>query len=253
MIRVLIADDQPTVRRSLRMFLATAGDIEVVAEAADGEEAVRLARASRPDVVLMDVRMPGGDGLTATAELAGPGVDSPLPVVVITTFDLDEYVFGALENGAVGFLLKDTDPQQLVTAVHAAARGDALVSPAVTGRVIREFVRRRPTAPEAPPAPGGAPPSEAGGTDLDAAPPPQLTAREQEVLAAVAEGLSNAEIAEALFVEVGTVKTHVSRIIAKLGVRDRIQAAIWVHRRAAGTPSLPLRSPSNSTEEGSAS
>ncbi|MEV0611449.1 response regulator transcription factor [Polymorphospora rubra] len=211
MIRVLIADDQPSVRRSLRTFLELDGDIEVVAEASNGREAVERALALRPDVVLMDVRMPGGDGLTATARLAGPDTEQPIPVVVITTFDLDEYVFGALENGAAGFLLKDTDPAYLTLAVRAAAAGDGLVSPAVTGRVIREFARRRPAA---------TPPT----------PIPELTAREGDVLAALAGGLSNAEIAEALFVEVGTVKTHVSRIIAKLGVRDRVQAAIWAHQ-----------------------
>ncbi|BCJ69458.1 response regulator [Polymorphospora rubra] len=211
MIRVLIADDQPSIRRSLRTFLELDGDIEVVAEASNGREAVERALALRPDVVLMDVRMPGGDGLTATAQLAGPDTEQPIPIVVITTFDLDEYVFGALENGAAGFLLKDTDPAYLTLAVRAAAAGDGLVSPAVTGRVIREFARRRPAA---------TPPT----------PIPDLTAREGDVLAALAGGLSNAEIAEALFVEVGTVKTHVSRIIAKLGVRDRVQAAIWAHQ-----------------------
>lgn len=211
MIRVLIADDQLTVRRSLRTFLEFDGDISVIAEAANGHEAVERALLLRPDVVLMDIRMPGGDGLSATARLAGPSTEQPIPVVVITTFDLDEYVFGALENGAAGFLLKDTDPAQLTMAVRAAAAGDGLVSPEVTGRVIREFARRRPIA-------------------ATAAPLPELTGREEDVLAALADGLSNAEIAEALFIEVGTVKTHVSRIITKLGVRDRVQAAIWAHR-----------------------
>lgn len=211
MIRVLIADDQLTVRRSLRTFLELTGDISVIAEAANGHEAVERALLLRPDVVLMDIRMPGGDGLSATARLAGSSAEQPIPVVVITTFDLDEYVFGALENGAAGFLLKDTDPAQLTLAVRAAAAGDGLVSPEVTGRVIREFARRRPIVAAAAPLPG-------------------LTAREEDVLAALADGLSNAEIAEVLFVEVGTVKTHVSRIITKLGVRDRVQAAIWAHR-----------------------
>lgn len=211
MIRVLIADDQPSVRRSLRIFLEVDDDIEVVAEASNGREAVERAHRLRPDVVLMDVRMPGGDGLTATAQLTGPTAERPVPVVVITTFDLDEYVFGALENGAAGFLLKDTDPAHLTLAVRAAASGDGLVSPAVTGRVIREFARRRPATPSSLPL-------------------PDLTAREGDVLASLADGLSNAEIAETLFVEVGTVKTHVSRIIAKLGVRDRVQAAIWAHQ-----------------------
>lgn len=211
MIRVLIADDQASVRRSLTALLERDGDIRVVAEASNGREAVHHARITEPDVVLMDVRMPGGDGLTATAELAGPGVEHPLPVVVVTTFDLDEYVFGALENGAAGFLLKDTAPDELATAVRAAAAGDGLVSPAVTRRVIAEFARRRP-AP------------------VSAAPLPDLTDREAEVLAKLAAGLSNAEIAADLFVEIGTVKTHVSRIIAKLGVRDRVQAVVWTHQ-----------------------
>ena len=211
MIRVLIADDQASVRRSLAALLERDGDIRVVAEASNGREAVRQARATEPDVVLMDVRMPGGDGLTATAELAGPQVEDPIPVVVVTTFDLDQYVFGALERGAAGFLLKDTAPAELATAVRAAAAGDGLVSPAVTRRVISEFARRRPV-----PTPS--------------ATLPELTDREREVLAAVAAGLSNAEIAAKLFVEIGTVKTHVSRIIAKLSVRDRVQAVVWTHQ-----------------------
>ncbi|MGP9845982.1 response regulator [Brachybacterium sp. 107] len=211
MIRVLIADDQPSVRRSLRTFLEVDGDIEVVGEASNGQEAVERACRLRPDVVLMDVRMPGGDGLTATAQLSDPTAGRPVPVLVITTFDLDEYVFGALENGAAGFLLKDADPTHLTLTVRAAAAGDGLVSPAVTGRVIREFARRRPAK-------------------KSSLPLPDLTARESDVLTALADGQSNAEIAESLFVEVGTVKTHVSRIIAKLGVRDRVQAAIWSHQ-----------------------
>lgn len=211
MIRVLIADDSATVRRSLATLLESDGDIEVVAQASDGRGAVAQARHISPDVVLMDVRMPGGDGLTATADLAGPAVAHPIPVIVITTFDLDEYVFGALERGAVGFLLKDAAPAELAAAVRAAAAGDGLVAPAVTRRVINEFARRRPA-----PAPSG--------------PLPELTAKEREVLSAMACGLSNAEIAAELFVEVGTVKTHVSRIITKLGVRDRVQAVVWTHQ-----------------------
>ena len=211
MIRVLIADDQASVRRSLAALLERDGDIRVVAEASNGREAVRQARATEPDVVLMDVRMPGGDGITATADLAGLDVEHPIPVVVVTTFDLDEYVFGALESGAAGFLLKDTAPAELAAAVRAAAAGDGLVSPAVTRRVITEFARRRPTA-------------------VSAGPLPDLTDRERDVLAEVAAGRSNAEIAAELFVEIGTVKTHVSHIIAKLGVRDRVQAVVWTHQ-----------------------
>lgn len=222
MIRVLIADDQASVRRSLTMLLEREGDIRVVAEAGNGRDAVTRARSVAPDVVLMDVRMPGGDGLTATAALAGLGAEQSIPVVVITTFDLDEYVFGALENGAAGFLLKDTAPAELAVAVRAAAAGDGLVSPAVTRRVITEFARRRPA-----PVPAG--------------PLPELTGRERDVLAAMVAGSSNAEIAAELFVEVGTVKTHVSRIIGKLGVRDRVQAVIWTHQHPHwNDPASPL-------------
>jgi DNA-binding NarL/FixJ family response regulator len=211
MIRILIADDQSTVRRSLTTLIEQEGDITVVAEASNGREAVARARETSPDVVLMDVRMPGGDGLTATAELAGPQTEHRIPVVVITTFDVDDYVFGALESGAAGFLLKDAAPSELAAAVRAAAVGDGMVSPAVTRRVIAEFARRRPSRP-------------------DVGPRPDLTRRERDVLAAMAEGASNAEIADALFVEIGTVKTHVSRIIAKLEVRDRVQAVVWTHQ-----------------------
>lgn len=211
MIRVLIADDQPSVRRSLRIFLHTQEDIRVVAEAASGPEAVRLANARHADVVLMDVRMPGGDGIAATAALAGPHVSTPIPVVVITTFDLDEYLFGALENGAVGFLLKDSDPVHIIDAVRAAAAGDGLVSPAVTRRVISEFTRRRTAASPTTPV-------------------PELTPREQDVLTALIDGQNNAEIAQQLFIEIGTVKTHVSSLISKLGVRDRVQAIVWAYQ-----------------------
>ncbi|MBK0421828.1 response regulator transcription factor [Leucobacter sp. CSA2] len=223
MITVLLADDQPSVRRSLAILLERAGDISVIAQAGSGPEAVALAAQHRPDVVLMDIRMPGGDGLSATAALAGPHADPAIPVVVITTFDLDEYVFGALERGAAGFLLKDAAPHELADAVRAAAAGDGLVSPAVTRRVIREFARRSP------------PP------DSSLSPEPPLTERERDVLRALSEGLSNAEISARLFVEVGTVKTHVSRIIAKLGVRDRVQAVVWTSRHPGwdASPSTP--------------
>lgn len=214
MIHVLIADDQPSVRRALRSFVETQDDIRVTDEAGSGPEAVTKAREHHPDVVLMDVRMPGGDGISATAALAGFGVTNPVPVVVITTFDLDEYLFGALENGAVGFLLKDAPPAHIIDAVRAAATGDGLVSPAVTRRVISEFARRRiPAQPESAVT--------------------ELTAREQDVLAALTKGHSNAEISEQLFIEIGTVKTHVSSIILKLGVRDRVQAIVWAYQHPA--------------------
>ncbi|GAB3061175.1 response regulator [Sediminivirga luteola] len=225
MIRLVVADDQPLVRRALRAYAAQAADIDVVGEAADGPAAVELTLREQADVVLMDVRMPGGDGLSATRQIVRRRPAAR--VVVITTFDLDEYVFGALEAGAAGFLLKDSHPDEVLAAIRAAAEGNGLVSPAVTGRVIAEFARRAGRVPEQ--APGAAGRSGPGSTTPGPAVP--LTGREEEVLAALAEGLSNAEIAARLVIEVGTVKTHVSNIIAKLGVRDRIQAAVWALRR----------------------
>lgn len=211
MIEVLIADDQPSVRRALRTFLESQDDIRVIAEATSGPDAVKQASSCRPDVVLMDVRMPGGDGISATSALSGKGVTNPIPVVVITTFDLDEYLFGALENGAAGFLLKDAPPAHIIDAVRAAASGEGLVSPTVTRRVISEFARRR------------APVSQEKAST-------RLTVRERDVLMALSQGHSNAEIAQQLFIEIGTVKTHVSSIIRQLGVRDRVQAVVWVYQ-----------------------
>ncbi|MGV9309538.1 response regulator [Nonomuraea sp. NPDC004354] len=200
-IRVLVADDHAAVRAGIVLILGGAGDVEVVGEAGDGEEAVAMAREKRPDVVLMDVRMPKKDGITATRELAGV-----TDVLILTTFDVDEYVFGALRAGAAGFLLKNTDAEALVDAVRLVARGDGLISPAVTRRLIAAFaeqpVRREP--------PG----------DL-------LTPRERQVLACVARGLSNAEIAKELDMAEATTKTHVSRVLGKLGLRSRVQAAIY--------------------------
>ncbi|RKN09363.1 response regulator [Streptomyces radicis] len=207
-IRVLVAEDQAAVRHGLVLILRSASDIEVVGEAADGEEAVRLARALRPDLVLMDVQMPRLDGVSATARVTGEGLAE---VLVLTTFDFDEYVFGALRAGAGGFLLKDSDAPTLLTAVRTVAAGEGLIAPAVTRRLIAEFARSSP-AP-APPAPG---------TGRLAA----LTPREREVLAQVGAGLSNAEIADRLRMAEATVKTHVSRILNKLGLRSRVQAAI---------------------------
>lgn len=211
MIRVVLVDDQGVVRAGFRMFLESAGDIEVVGEAANGPEAVRLARRLAPDVVCMDVRMPGGDGLAATREIVAG--EPPVPaVLVVTTFDLDEYVFGALEAGASGFVLKDTEPDDLVDAVRRLAAGEGLVDHAVTRRVIAEFARRRPAAP--------APAETAEG----------LTARETEIVRLLAGGLSNAEIAAELVVEVSTVKSHLGRAMAKIGTRDRVQTVVWAHR-----------------------
>ncbi|MBB6171453.1 DNA-binding NarL/FixJ family response regulator [Nocardiopsis mwathae] len=214
MIRVVVAEDQWAVRSGLVMILDAAPDIDVVAEAADGEEAVAAARRHLPDVVLMDVRMPRKDGIAAARELAGTGVD----VLILTTFDLDEYVFGALRAGAVGFLLKDIEADELVEAVRVVARGEGMIAPAVTRRLIAEFA-------------GGAAPSggECAGPRVPGVSPVavgELTPREHEVLACVGEGLSNQQIARRLCITETTTKTHVSRILAKLGLRSRVQAAI---------------------------
>lgn len=219
MIRVIIVDDQQVIRRGFRLFLDGADDIEVVGEASSGPDAVGLARREAADVVLMDIRMPGGDGLSATRELAGPGVDNPIPVIVVTTFDTDEYLYSSLENGAVGFILKDTDPDDLVDAVRAAARGDGLVSPAVTKRIIGEFARRRPPI-----------------TDADHTASAVLSPREIDIVRALAEGLSNAEIGARLFLEVSTVKSHLGRITTKLDLRDRVQIVVWAFRHGVADP-----------------
>lgn len=209
-VRVVIADDQELVRTGLRMILDAQPDIEVIGEAADGAEAVALARSLRPDVCLVDIRMPVLDGLEATRELAGPGVADPLPVVVITTFDLDEYVYEALRAGARGFLLKNAGPALLTQAVHAAARGDALIDPNVTVRLLEAFADSAPAAaPMQPVEP--------------------LTEREEDVLAAVARGQGNAEIARELHLSLSTVKTHLGSLMAKVGARNRVELAIWAY------------------------
>ncbi|WP_406247253.1 response regulator [Microbacterium sp. M] len=207
MIRVLIADDQETVRTGLRLLLETLPDIEVVGEAPDGTSAVAAARRLRPDVALVDIRMPGLDGIQVTEVLAGPGVDDPIAVVIITTFDLDEYVLGALRAGAKGFLLKDAGGALIGEAIRAAADGDSLVSPRVTTRLLSAFATRRPTT----------------------APTEPLTAREEEVLALLSAGLTNAEIGDRMFVSMGTVKAHIGAILLKLGVRNRVEAAMWAY------------------------
>ncbi len=204
-IRVLIADDQQLVRAGFRLIIDDADDMEVVAEAEDGATAVELARSLRPDVCLVDVRMPALDGLEVTRRLAGPDVPDPLRVIVVTTFDLDEYVRDALANGAAGFLLKDVSPSLLLEAVRAAHRGDVLVSPSITVRLLAHFTAEPRVAPPAPVVP--------------------LTAREEEVLQAAARGLSNSEIAEALFISLGTVKKHLAAIQDKLGARNRVEIA----------------------------
>ena len=215
-VRVLIADDQELVRTGLRMILDAQPGIEVVGEASDGAEAVSLARGIRPDVCLLDIRMPVLDGIAATLALAGPGVEHPIPVVVITTFDLDEYVYAALRAGARGFLLKNAGPALLAQAVHAAARGDALIDPNVTVRLIETFAGSAPASPAAAPAP-------------PAQPIEPLTPREEDVLAAVARGLGNPEVASELHISLSTVKTHLASLMAKIGARNRVEVAIWAY------------------------
>jgi DNA-binding NarL/FixJ family response regulator len=211
LIKVLIADDQEMVRAGFRMILETQDDIEVVADVPDGVEAVRRARELRPDVCLLDVRMPGMDGLEVTKALAGPGVADPLKVVVVTTFDLDEYVHSALSNGASGFLLKDAGPALLMEAVRAAARGDALVSPQITVRLLRHYAK----------------PHAADPADTPAEP---LTARELDVARAAARGLTNTEIGTELYLSLSTVKTHLAAVQAKIGARNRVEIAAWAWR-----------------------
>jgi DNA-binding NarL/FixJ family response regulator len=208
-IRVLIADDQEDVRSAYRIILDAQPDITVIAEAADGTTAVALARDLRPDVVLADIRMPGLDGLEVTRLLAGPGVANPMQVVVVTTFDVDQYVHTALHNGACGFILKRSGPALLTEAVRAAAAGDALISPQVTVRLLRTFRAPRTTPP----------------TNLPLAP---LTGRETEIARLVAQGRSNAQIAAALFLSPGTVKNHLATIQRKVDAPNRVGIAAWV-------------------------
>jgi DNA-binding NarL/FixJ family response regulator len=209
-IRVLVADDQDLVRTGLRMILDAQPDIDVVGEAADGYDAVALARRLRPDVCLFDVRMPALDGIEATRQLAGPDIDDPLAVVVITTFDLDEYVHGALKAGARGFLLKDAGPELLVQAIRVAANGDALIAPSVTARLLATFSHRRV----------GSPPAQ---------PVEPLTEREEQVLVTVARGRTNAEIADELYISLSTVKAHLANLMTKLGARNRVELAMWAY------------------------
>jgi DNA-binding NarL/FixJ family response regulator len=219
LIRVLLADDQALVRAGFRALLDAQPDVEVVGEASDGVEAVALAREHVPNVVLMDIRMPNKDGLEATREIAADPRLADVRVVILTTFELDEYVFEALRNGASGFLVKDTEPAELVRGVQAVARGDALLSPSVTRRLIAEFA----TTPDA----GPAEPLPA----LD-----ELTEREREVMALAAGGLSNDEIAERLVVSPLTAKTHVSRAMVKLGARDRAQLVVIAYESGLVRP-----------------
>ena len=218
MTKVLLVDDQALLRMGFRLVLEGEPDLEVVGEAADGRSAVDQVAALRPDVVLMDVRMPGMNGIEATERVVAEHVGTK--VLILTTFDLDEYAFAALRAGASGFLLKDAKPAELVAAIRTVASGDAVVSPRVTRRMLEMFADRLPAAPS---ASGGA----EDPTDPRLA---VLTAREREVLEQIAEGLSNAEIAERMFLSEATVKTHVGRILAKLGVRDRVQAVVLCYQ-----------------------
>lgn len=209
-IRVVVADDQDLVRTGLAMILGAQDGIEVVGQAADGPATVETVERVRPDVLLVDIRMPGYDGIEVTRRVAGPGTADPVAVVVITTFDLDEYVLGALRAGARGFLLKDAGPELLVQAVHAAAAGDALIAPGVTRRLLSTFADSLPVAPAQPREP--------------------LTEREEEVLRLVARGRTNAEIGAELFIGVTTVKTHVAALLTKLGARNRVEVAMWAYQ-----------------------
>ena len=209
-VRVMVVDDQDIVRTGLRMILQAQPGIEVVAEASNGREAVALARQLRPDVCLMDIRMPEMDGIEATRQLAGPDVADPLAIVVITTFDLDEYVHGALKAGARGFLLKDAGPELLMQAIHAAANGDALIAPSITARLLATFSGSATREPPAPPI-------------------EPLTAREEEVMLTVARGRTNAEIADELYISLSTVKTHLGSVMSKIGARNRVEVAMWAY------------------------
>ena len=215
-VRVVVADDQELVRSGFAMIVDAQPDLAVVGEAADGDEAVRVARRERAHVVLMDVRMPRVDGIEATRRLAGPDVADPVKVVILTTFDLDEYVYEALRAGASGFLLKDVRREDLVHAVRVVAGGDALLAPAVTRRLIEDFARR----------PG---PVAAGSGEIQAPGLERLTPREREVLGLIGHGRNNAEIGAELFVGEATVKTHVGRVLMKLGLRDRVHAVIYAY------------------------
>lgn len=226
-IRLLVADDQPAFRRGFRALLEDEPDIEVVGEAQDGAQAVALARERRADVVLMDVRMPRMDGLEATRRLAGPDVEDPVDVLVLTTFDVDDYVFGALAAGASGFLLKDAEPEAVFAAIRTVHRGHGLIAPEVTRRLIARFAAISPTAER---------------SSLLAS----LSAREREVLVLLASGLTNAQIGAALWLEEATIKSHVSRLLAKLDLRSRVQAVIFAYETGvvtagagAGAPDRP--------------
>jgi DNA-binding NarL/FixJ family response regulator len=227
-IRVVLADDQGLIRAGFRVLLEAADDIEVIGEAVNGEQAIELARACHPDVILMDIRMPGTDGLAATRVIATDATLDGTKIVILTTFETDEYVYQALRAGASGFLVKDAEPEELIRAVRVVHRGEALLSPSVTRRLIASLASRAP-AGQAPAGPAaGHPPQELA----------RLTEREREVLGLVARGLSNDEIAHRLFLSPLTTKTHVSRIMTKLGVRDRAQLVVIAYESGLVVPGM---------------
>jgi DNA-binding NarL/FixJ family response regulator len=233
MIRVLLADDQALIRAGFRVLLEAADDIEVVGEAVNGDQAVELAKSERPDVILMDIRMPGTDGLAATSQIAAAGTLDGVKVVILTTFETDEYVYQALRAGASGFLVKDAEPEELIRAVRVVHRGEALLSPSVTRRLIASLASRT----------AGAPPVTAAGRDQGNRARPasgldRLTEREREVLALVAQGLSNEEIAVRLFLSPLTTKTHVSHIMTKLAARDRAQLVVIAYESGLVVPGV---------------
>jgi DNA-binding NarL/FixJ family response regulator len=228
MITVLLADDHALIRKGFRLILDAEPGIEVVGEAGDGAAAVSMTSALRPDVVLMDVRMPGRDGIEATRDIAAAGL--PSKVLILTTFDLDDYVWAGLRAGASGFLLKDTQPDDLVAAIRTIAAGDAVLAPGATRRLIAQFAARQPD----PPGASGPRAEQIRRT---------LTGREQDVLARIAAGMSNGEIAASLHLSAGTVKIHVGRILAKLGLRDRVQAVVLAYESALITPGSPPPGP----------
>ncbi|MFF9644907.1 response regulator [Kitasatospora aureofaciens] len=225
MTTVLIVDDQPLQRYGFRMLLESQPDTEVIGEAAHGAEAVRLAADLRPDVVLMDIRMPGMDGIEATRRIVAGGGRSR--ILVLTTFDLDEYAHAALRAGASGFLLKDARPEELLAGIRAVAEGDAVVAPAITRRLLDAYAHHLPVRP-----PGAAPVED---PRLEA-----LTEREREILLAIAQGWTNSEIAQRLVLAESTVKTHVSRVLGKIGARDRVQAVIFAYDRGLTRPNPPI-------------
>jgi DNA-binding NarL/FixJ family response regulator len=229
MISVLLVDDHALIRMGFRLVLEGETDIEVVGEAADGTTAVAMCSALRPDVVLMDVRMPGHDGIEATRDIVAAGL--PCKVLILTTFDLDDYVYAGLRAGASGFLLKDTQPASLVAAIHTIAAGDSVLAPTATTRLVRKFA----ASPSPSPEPGPGAPGSQPAAQLRQA----LTGREQDVFSRIAAGMSNSEIAASLFLSEGTVKIHVGRILAKLGLRDRIQAVVLAYESRLITPGTP--------------